>query len=130
MSAALTYLGCLLVVGVASAALDWPHWPAVVAVAATSVLLTPPAWAAARRRGVRSRSEQSRGSVLLGVAAGLAVVLTLPALPDRWWGLYVVGIFAAVELVWRAMWRRRDRSAGAARPGRPEAQSPGGWRAT
>jgi hypothetical protein len=79
-------------------------------------LLVPTArigWASAKKRGILLRSEEPRGTGLIGVVGVALLAFAMPALPDRWWGLFVFAVWAAAELVWRALWRGRDRIAGA-----------------
>jgi hypothetical protein len=113
LNVTLAVLAALLVVGVLSAVLDWSYWPTAAVVIAVLVPTVPIGWASAKKRGVLLRSEEPRGTGLIGVVGVAVVVSASWALPDRWWGLFVFAVWGAFELVWRALWRGRDRIAGA-----------------
>jgi len=97
-----------LVPAVCAAVFDWQHWLTIVLLVPAIVLAFVLGQVGGRERGWPA---PPRSSLRYYVAAltGVATVMAI-SVPDRYFGLVIVGLGVIIDIADRAQWRRAERS--------------------
>jgi hypothetical protein len=99
-------LAVALVPAVAAAAFDWSRWLTIALLVPAIALTIVLGQLGGGARGWPSRPPSPRIGYLVTVAIIAAFVVAAQAVPDRYFGLLLVGFGVMVDTAERARWRR------------------------
>lgn len=101
-------LAVALVPAVAAAIFDWSRWLTIALLVPAIALSLLLGQVGGRARGRPSRPPSPRVGYLATVALIAAFVVAAQSVPDRYFGLLLVGFGVIVDTAERARWRRAE----------------------
>jgi hypothetical protein len=99
----------VLFAALTAAIFDWPRLLTFVGLVPGVVLLIRVSWHGGRARGLTTRTRPSPGWLALCAGVSALSALFAGTLPERYFGVVVVGAGVIGEVAWRARWARIDR---------------------
>jgi hypothetical protein len=98
-------LAVALIPAVAAAAFDWSRWLTIALLVPALMLMLVLGQVGGRDRGWRSSPPSQRVSFLVTVVLIGAFVVAAQSVPDRYFGLLLVGFAVILDAAERARWR-------------------------